>query len=171
MSKEYGEDFATDVKINRFKLPQECEEHSSLYQYYADLLADARVDVDVEKDRLNIVEAERELDIRKNPPESPKITEAVIKALVQSDGKVVKRKGKLGGAKDGLYHLEAAVTALEHRKRMLDSLVQLLIAGYYSAPKTERKPDMKETDKASANVRGKLNKNKKTGGKRQNVKE
>lgn len=164
MSEEYGEDFAKDVKINRFKLPQECAEHSSLYQYYADLLAEAKADADGEKDRLNIVEAERELDIRKNPPESPKITEAVIKALVQSDKKVIKQKEGLRQVREGLYHLEVAATSLEHRKRMLDNLVQLLIAGYYSAPKTERKPNTEETDKASAGVRSRLNKNKKTRG-------
>lgn len=156
--EEYGEDFAKDVRINRFKLAEECEQHSSLYQYYADLLAEARADADTEKDRLNIVEAERELDIRKNPPESPKVTEATIKALVQSDGKVIKQKEGLRMVKIGLYQWEAAVTALEHRKRMLDNLVQLLIAGYYSAPKTERKADTRVADETSKDVRNKLNK-------------
>lgn len=161
MDKEFGEDFVKDVKINRFKLAEECEQHSSLYQYYADLLADARTKVDSSKDRLNVVEAKLELDIRTNPPENLKITDSVVKALVQSDEKVEKQKEDLREAKRGLYHLEVAVTSLEHRKRQLDNLVQLLIAGYYSAPKTERKPDTRETDKASAKVRDRLNKNKK----------
>lgn len=160
--KEFGEDFAKDVKINRFKMSEECEEHSSLYQYYADLLANARTQVDREKDRLSFVEAIQELSIRRKPPkEEPKITEAVIKAYVQSDDEVVEQKERLREAKDELYHLEVAVTSLEHRKRQLDNLVQLLIAGYYSAPKTERKPNTEETDRASAKVRDRLNKNKK----------
>lgn len=160
MDKGFGGDFARDIKINRFKMAEECEEHSSLYQYYADLLADAKTEVDAKKDKLGIVEAKRELDIRKNDPPKgiPKVTDNVAKALVQADTDVVKQKEKLREAKSELYHLEAAVTSLEHRKRQLDNLVQLLIAGYYSAPKTERKPNTKETDRASAKVRDRLNK-------------
>lgn len=156
--EEYGEDFAKDVKINRFKLAEECEQHSSLYQYYADLLAEAKADIDGEKDRLNIVEAERELVIRADPPATSKVTEASIKAMIQSDENVIKQKEDLRMVKIGLYQLEAAVTALEHRKRMLDNLVQLLIAGYYSAPKTERKADTRVADETSKDVRNKLNK-------------
>lgn len=165
--KEYGEDFAKDLKINRYKMAEECEQHSSLYQYYADLLAEIRAKVDKAKDRLSVIESEIELDIRINPPKEPKMTEAVVKALVQSHEVVGGYRETLTRKKEELYHLEAAVASLEHRKRQLDNLVQLLIAGYYSAPKTERKPDMKETDKASASVRGKLNaKNKSKGGKK-----
>ncbi len=167
MGKEYGDDYAADVKINRFKLAEECEQHVSLYQYYADELASIRASTDRRKDVLSLIEAQRELSIRKDPPEdSPKITEAVVKALVQSDERVIEAKNTLSAIRKEQYHLEAAVTALEHRKRMLDSLVQLLIAGFYSAPKTERKGNTEVADKGSKDVRKKLNvKNKDTGGK------
>ncbi len=163
METDYGFDFAKDVHINRFKLADECEQHASLYQFYSYLLADAKTKVDKAKDKVGMIEAGQELSIRKDPPEHiAKITDAVVKALVQSDSGVLEAKDNLSEAKQELYPLESAVTALEHRKRMLDNLVQLLISGYYSAPKTERQQSNPANDKASKDARKNLNKNKKT---------
>jgi regulator of replication initiation timing len=132
--QEYGADFSADVKINRFQLDKECEIHPSLYQYYSDLLSEARTAKDRAEAALSLVKAEVELAIRGCPPEGIKVTETSIKAMVEANEDVQGAGKKLRRKKTEIYTFESAVTSLEHRKRMLDNLTQLWSKGYYAKP-------------------------------------
>ncbi len=128
-------DFEVDVKINKYKLEDENEKQPSLYQYWSELLAQAKSEKDAAEDNLDLVLARRELSIRDDAAEAnEKVTEAIIKARVEKDDRVQTAKTKLREAKSNVYDLEAAVKALEHRKESLSNLTQLWGKGYYAKP-------------------------------------
>ena len=153
--KEFGKDFEQDLKINKYKLDDECERHSSLYFYYADLLADAKTEKDEEEGKLKFMQAEEEMDLRKNPPLDKetgkllKVTDAVAKAYLGSHPKIRKQQEKLNKVKEDIYHLEATVNSVEHRRSKLNNLVQLYQSGYFSKPdgyKKDNKNDSMQKD-------------------------
>ena len=60
-------DFADDVKLNKYKLDEECQRHSGIYYYYCEELSNLKSELDEEKDKLSFMEAKLELDLRRNP--------------------------------------------------------------------------------------------------------
>lgn len=120
-----------DVRINRYKLDEECAHQSTLYLYYSDILADAKAQEDADEDELDKVLAEVEMKYRKDPPEDLKITDSVIKALVEKDLRVETAKEKLRKSKKWKYRVESVVNSLGHKKSELDNLVVLWSKGYY----------------------------------------
>ena len=151
--------FEKEVQINKFKLDDECEIHSSFYLYWNEELADAKAAKDCAEDALSLTLAEAEMHIRKTPPEGIKITESVIKALVMENESVKKHKEELRQIKESIYHLEAAVKAFEHRKSQLNNLVSLYATGYFSAPSTQKRNTI--NDDAGKSIRKNLNRRKK----------
>ena len=145
-------DFSQDIRINRFKLDEECEQHSSNYYYWAEQLSDAKKDADAAKDKLKLVLAEQETMIRENAKKSgAKITEAGVSAELEQDEAVQVARRNLRVCQSTQYHLEAGISALEHKKKMLDNLVQLWMKSYYSAP------GRTATDEGSDDIRKQLN--------------
>jgi len=137
-------DFAEEVKINRFKLEEECERHVSLYHYYSSERAKTRADLDDTNDKLKLTLAEAEEHIRNNwendyAARFGKMTEAGVKAATESDKNIVYAKEKVREINRNLYILEAATYSLDHRKSMLDNLVTLLVKGFYAAPNGGRR--------------------------------
>ena len=156
----FGKDYSEDVSINRFKLEQESEKQPSLFYYYADLLATAKADRDSLEERLDFTNAAYEMDLRTAPGRylgEVKVTEGTIKAAVDSNPKAQAIRLEYLDKSKEIYHLEAAVKSLEHRKSELDNLVQLWIKGYYAAP-DGGKPSA--TDDVQNQMRKNLNKSK-----------
>lgn len=151
MGKTFGEDFGTDVKINRFKLDEECEVQPSLYHYYAEEYAQARSARDAAKDKLDLVLGEREIHIRRNPPDDMKVTEGVVGALLIQDQEVQTAKETYRVAQAKVDLLYAVTTSLDHRKAELDNLVTIWTKDYYSGITKED---------ASVSIRKSLNKGK-----------
>ena len=157
MTKEIGKVFVDDVKINRFKLEEECEQHAQVYWYYAELLAKARSNRDAIENALKLKKAEVNMAIRTTPEVyvgNVKVTESVVESTVEINADVQKYKTELLAAESEVYTLEAAVTAMTHRKSELDNLVQLWIKAYYASP-DGGKPS--QTGDAQAAVRAAMN--------------
>ncbi len=127
-------DFENDLKINKYKLHEECMAQASLYHYYSELLADVKSEKDKQENKLKFMVAETEIELRKNPPEGIKITEATIKALLIIDLKIKQQQGVLNKTKSELYHLEFVINSIEHKKTALKLLVQLFSVNYFSIP-------------------------------------
>jgi hypothetical protein len=154
--------FDEDVKINRFRLEQECEEQPSKYLFWANLLADAKAEVDRLENQLRLTLAEQEKKTRFSMEEAGvKATEASVKAGVETSDAVFSAREKLQEAESVQYHLEAGVKAFEHRKSEIDNLTQLWIKGYYAKPDGGRRS---VTDDVSSDIRKDLNKDKKRKG-------
>jgi len=148
-------DFRDDLKINKYKLEEECEKQPSLYGYWANLLSEARADKDREEDKLDLLESTVELNYRTNRPEGMKVTEATIKSMVENNKEIQDQKGSLRAKKSQVYHLETAVKSLEQKKSSLDNLVTLFVKGFYSQPDSKRRSG---TDEAELDSRKNLNK-------------
>lgn len=145
----YERNYAEDVKIDRYKLEEECTEHPSIYWYWTEQLMEARAELDKIKTQYDLVVAETELYLRKNPPEGIKVTEATIAALVVTNGDVHKKRDEMDAAKKKVNLLAGAVQSLEHKKSQLDNLRHLCISGYYSRSegnKTKSGMDQAEDD-------------------------
>lgn len=152
-------DFEKDISINKYKLDEECLSHSSLYFRYSSMQADAKTRVSKAKDNLELVEAERNLAIRKTLSESgTKVTEAMITSALIVDKEVIEAKNQVREAEDVFMKLSVAVQAFEHRKSELDNLVKLYCSGYYSVPNSGSDVKKDINEQTSNAVRKNLNK-------------
>jgi hypothetical protein len=158
MSKE--RDFDTDIKINKYQLEIECEQHASTYLYWARKLADAKSDLNSADDTLKLVSAQTDLEVRNTwDDRNGKQTENSIKAVVESHENIITAKADYNKIQREVNTLSAVVTAMEHRRDMLKCEKELLIGGFYSAPNGGKREGA--TEAVQREVRGKLNKHKK----------
>ena len=127
------------LKIDQLRLDQEWLHQPRLYFEMAQELADAQLEQNRADSDLKLVAAELDLAIRENPakfklPDKP--LEAAIKSAVLKSKSYFERQELLFKTKHRVDVLQAAVVALEHRKRSLTLLVQLHLANYFSDPKS-----------------------------------
>jgi len=134
MPKEIGEDFSVDVKVDRFFLEKACQEHSNIFRVYSEKLAEAKEERNDAKDVLEYTKSKVEMKYRQMKEPPVKITEASVTSLVHTHAKVKDAKKDYTAASKAVDTYEAAVRALEHKKSMIDNLVKLWIAGYFSDP-------------------------------------
>lgn len=151
-----SEDF--NPEIDPHALDREWVAQPRMYYEWAARLADARRDADLAKQELDVVEAETELDVRDNPGDYDldKVTEATVKAVVAQAPKRIAAAKAVTEAKHRADVLAAAVSALDHRKKALEKLVELHLANYYSEPRArgETRPLMEEAEKREMRKNG-----------------
>lgn len=135
-------DYENEMRIDPDALDVEWLGHSSLTEKYGRLLADARFEVDVAKEDLDVVKAEVDGDIRENPlkytGEDKKPTEAAISNLTTMHKRVRDAERRLAEAKRNAGYLQAAVNACDARKKALENLVHLLNQNYFAGPTEPR---------------------------------
>lgn len=154
-------DFEKDISINKYKLDEECLSHSSIYGRYASMQAEAKTQLSKAKDNLELVEAERNLTIRKELADSGdkvKVTEAMVTSALIQDEQVIEAKNQVREAEDIYMKLSVAVQAFEHRKSELDNLVKLYCSGYYSVPNSSSETKKNINEQTANAVRKNLNK-------------
>lgn len=135
MSKRTDSSF---LDIDPLKLDEEWLAQPKLYFVWAEKAADTRQEVDNAKTAIDIAKAQTDSRIRRNPTkyglkESP--TESSISAKVLLDDAVQEAVQAYSDARHNADVAQAAVTAIEHRKRALTMLVDLHQSGYYAEPK------------------------------------
>ena len=152
-------DFESDVKINKYKLDSECEQHASIYWYWADKLAKAKNDLGDSEDKFKLTSAQREMFIRNNWDDSiqGKKTEDGVKATIATDSEVIAARNDIANNQHEVNILIAAVTSMEHRRDMLKCEKELLIGGFYASPEMSKK-DIGAVGKGEREIRNKLNK-------------
>ena len=128
-------DLDQDVTINKYKLDDECVIQASRYQYWAEAQADAKTKVDRAENKLKLTQAEA-LGRAKARLEKlgEKTTVDAIAATAAQDTEVKDAMEALLDAKEELYHLDAAVRSMDHRKSELDNLTKLYGSAYFSLP-------------------------------------
>lgn len=130
--KVIGESFKEDVKIDRFALETECQSQADIYAVWGEQWAEAKNRRDIEKDKLDLVFAQQEIAIRNNASSNGvKVTEAIIKAMVEEDAEVLKQKQIYRDACRTLYSLDVAISSINQRGGQLDNLVRLHVNSYY----------------------------------------
>lgn len=137
MKPKTSDDDVNFFDLNPNRLDQEWLKQSSLYHRFAVKLADAREVWERAKAHRDVTEAEVELEVRRNPLkfDLEKVTEGAVRMTVMADKRYQAAVAGVIKAKHDVDVLEAAVAALDHRKKALENLVQLRLRDYYSDPK------------------------------------
>lgn len=136
-------DIQNDVKINRFNLEVEAEEHASTFWYWSEKAADCRKVRDLAKIDLKESESKLALDFRSGVVEMGcKITDSSVSASVDSDSGICHKKRILTDAEYALNKAEAAAESMRHKKSGINNLIELYTMQYYSTPGAQRpKPE------------------------------
>lgn len=159
MGKLSDFDFENDLKINKYKLDEECVSHSSIYFRYAEASIEAKKELSKAKDNLELVSSNRNLELRDEfNAKGLKVTEAVVNSALIKDESVLEAKEQVRKAEYVYGKISVAVQAMDARRSELDNLVKLYCSGYFSAPSTEKKSDANEQIKKS--IRSNLNRDK-----------
>ena len=119
-------DIQSDIEINEFQLENECITMAATYFNYADKAREAKSVVSEKADMLKVIQAERNIAIREQcANEGKRVTEDIIKSMVQSDVEVVNVMKELREAEAIYDRISVGVKALEIKKSELDNLVKL----------------------------------------------
>lgn len=151
--------YEKDIEIDETALDLEWLEQPSLMIKYAKHLAETNRLMDSVKEKRDIVRAELDLDIRKNPDDYniDKITEAVVQSVILLQDKYKEINKKYFDACFEYEMSKLAVRAIEHRKEALENLVKLHGQQYFAGPrmpldisreKRNREENRQESNKA-----------------------
>lgn len=159
MGKLSDFDFENDLKINKYKLDEECISHASVYFRYAEASVEAKKSLSKAKDNLELVSSTRNIELREElTNKGIKVTESLINSALLKDNAVLQAKEDLRKAEFIYGKITVAVQAMEARRSELDNLVKLYCSGYYSTPSGTKKKDANE--QVSKDIRKNLNKDK-----------
>ncbi len=147
-----------DLQIDEHELDQEWVAQPSLYFRYAAKLADARRDWEEAKASLDVTKAELDDSIRRNPAayEVAKVTERTVEAATVCQQEYQAARQSVIDAHHVVGVMEAAVGALDSRKKALEKLVELHLANYFSRPRAPEgaKEKMADVEKAAVRRKG-----------------
>ena len=123
--------------IDKNLLDDEWLGQPKLYFNWAIQLEDARADFEEVKAAFDVVKAEVDLEIRTTPDayDLVKATEKSIAAALIVQPEYEEAQQKVFTAKHRVGILQAAVTALDHRKKALEKLVDLHGQKYFATPR------------------------------------
>lgn len=130
-------EFEKDVQINPGALDVEWLRQASLFRKYAAASADAKDEVTRAKDHLEVVKAQQDSMIRGIPTDK-KPTEAAIAGLVLQSQEYQDANEAYLKAKYNADMVQAAVSAMEHKKTALENLVRLMGQQYFAGPREPR---------------------------------
>ncbi len=128
------------LHIDKNLLDEEWVNQPKLYFEYASELALARQELEEAKAEFDVVKAETDFNIRSNPADyelPEKTTEVMIgKAVILTEEYADAQKAVFT-AKHRVDILSGAQTALDHRKKALENLVELHGRNYFSSPRAK----------------------------------
>jgi hypothetical protein len=132
--------YEKDLVIDDSALDLECLEQSSLFMKYAKHYAETRRAVDEEKQKLDIVKADIDKQIREHPEKFKieKVTEGAIQSAILTEGTYNIAYKKFLDAKFECDMANNAVQAVGMRKDMLENMIKLLAQSYFAGPRTAR---------------------------------
>lgn len=144
-----------DPSIDENQLEKEWVTQPEMFHDVALALAEAKDVYAKAKARIDVVKAEVDLEFQRDPEAFgfAKVTVALAKTVVDSDVRVVKTIREAIDAKHEVDVLDAAVFAMDHRKKALESLVSLWLADYFSTPRADKASTQKLDDKRKREVR------------------
>lgn len=132
------------TEIDAMCLDREWVEHPDRYHERALKAAEAKKRKEEAEDKLKVVRAECAKDVREHPHKYnlSKPTVDAVDCEVELHPAYREAAKALIQAKYEYEVYAADVSAMDHRKRALEKLVDLLLADYFSAPKRPAGDDM-----------------------------
>lgn len=128
--------YEKDLKIDEDSLDLELLNQASLFMKYAKHYADTRRILDEEKQRLDIVKADIDKQIREHPDKFKieKVTEGAIQSAILTEGTYNIAYKKFLDAKYESDMANNAVQSMNIRKEMLEGMIKLLAQSYFAGP-------------------------------------
>ncbi len=125
--------------IDPEKLDEQWFRFARDYYEHACLLADAREEYERMKSRREVIAAELDRDIRQQPDTYgvAKITEAVIEKTVLLQKRFRKADEDVIIAKHNVDIMQAAIEAMDGKKKGLENAVRLRLAAYSAEPRVD----------------------------------
>jgi hypothetical protein len=151
-------EYSADLQIDKYKLSEEWEDQSLLYMKWAERYAQAIYERDRLKEKMDLVKAQIDLYIRKNPNQygfdtKPKPTEAAITNTILNEEEYQEAVEDYLLAKKNVNILQGVKDAMEHKKKALEAETSLWIGNYYSDPKVPEKAKEDSSRKTSEELR------------------
>jgi hypothetical protein len=124
------------LHIDLGNLDREWARQSRLFNRWATRLANAQLSLDTAKATAKVTGAECAKEIRKYPERFglKRATDAAVKDEILLHPAYQKAVRVMNRKKHAAAILEAAVEALQHKKKALEDLVRLRLADYFSEP-------------------------------------
>lgn len=152
--------YEQDMRIDETALDVEWLDQPMLMLKYARIAADAKKELDLAKENLELVKADLDKEIRKHPDDFDivKITEPLLLNAIISQDEYKEANSKVIEAQYDVNIANGAVKAVEGRKDSLENLVKLHGQQYFAGPSMprdltwERKEHQKKVDAGIANV-------------------
>lgn len=147
-----SDNFLKDLDIDKYMLDEELVKHPQFYVEWALEAVEAIKDKDQAKKDLDLVRAEIESKIRRNPKryKIDKITEGAVKAAITLHPKMKKYDNIYLKALHDERVLSKIEKAFSHRKSSLEGLVQLDLRLHFVEPRT---PKQHRKNKEKENMR------------------
>lgn len=126
-------------EIDPLALDEAWLEQPKLYHDYALKLADAREALERAKSQRDVITAEVDLAIRQDPQSHGlnSTTEKAIERVLTVHERIKEATDKVLKAKHRVDILQANIETLDHRKKALENMVQLLSMDYFASPRAE----------------------------------
>lgn len=135
-TEEEPEDDYPELKltIDKYDLENEWAEHPSMVHSWAENAANALLQFDEAKQKLELAKAETDREIRSSPKDFDleKITDKSVESTVITQPEYQAALRNLNSARHDLKIADAAMIGLEHRRKGLALMVELWIRKYYS---------------------------------------
>jgi len=134
--------YEEDLRIDLNCLHVEFQRQPSLYMKYSELSAQANLECDQAKEKIDVVKAQLDGKIRVSPEAFglSKVTEGAITStiIVHKDYKDACESYNQAKLKASL--LKSAVSAFDHRKKAMEVQAQLWLGGYWCTPAVSGAP-------------------------------
>jgi hypothetical protein len=156
------ENYKKDLTIDKFSLDQEWINQPLLFCEWAEKAVEASFERDKAKEQLDLIRAELDGKIRTNPSDYglEKVTEsAIANAIIQTSEYKKANNAFLEAVKDTRTY-DVARESFDHKKKALEKLTDLFLAGYWSEPKIDKNVKEEFVEKETDNQRTLLNKRK-----------
>lgn len=147
-------DYTRDVEIDQNNLDVEWKRQPKLVLHWSEMRADAARDVDEAKEALEILIAEKDMEIRDSADKKP--TESAIANMIKMDKDVQDAQQTLTEARHSLAKLQAACSAFDHKKAALENLVKLFGMSYFAEPSADLVSRGKLADMAEKGAKDKI---------------
>lgn len=153
-------DFKIDLKLDKYNLDECALNQAELYADWADKWADAVYMRDKIKDRLSLVRAECDQEVRSTPSEfgwtkgDKPPTEAFIASAISGHKDFVEANNEYLDACHEVNVLSVAKEAFEQRRKMIEVLADLYTASYFCGNKDFDKSYKPAVEKAVAAEQG-----------------
>ena len=132
--------YEQDISIDHDNLDLECVDQPMLLFRYSEHLATKQAEYAKVKEEFEVLKAETDREIRANPDSFGigKLTETIVSNTTILQPEIKDKTKELNELRYEVGIASAAVEAVQHKKRMLEVLMQLHGQKYFSAPNTPR---------------------------------